>query len=1055
MRGSVKTLIKMPLAMLSMRARRPSWALLPLAFCVFALASGVLATTKKTDKVNLGEIKEEKREKKGQAKATSSRLSANEAFIAATETRLLSEINKAAAYLAKQSERMPKKGQTRLEMLDRLVNLRLESAVYSANQEMRRYDSAWEGWDKGGRKGPEPKLDEAKSKAQWEQLAQDARRVLEEYPRSKNADVSMFNMGLAFNFLKRDKEAARIYSQLISKYPNSPKAGDAYFSLGDYYFDQTDFRNAMNNYRNALKFKQSKSYSWSMFKLGWCSYNLGQFRQSLSYWKQTVVEAGRGGKKGETLKDESLRDMVYSFAELKEIEPAIAYYRANGGDKYIGRFLLLLADTLSDQGQFAEAIKVLKRFQQVAPTAEDVPGTQKNIISLYFEMQKMPMVWAELERYPRLFGPGSPWAEHNKGNKKLYDEVQQTIKDQILYYAKLTHKNAQKDDSKALYAEAIKGYNLFLRNYSRSREVPEVRFNMADIFYFTKQFREAGKLYRDICLVGKDKAVIVDPKSNKSTNIHHQSAEFMLDSYFQQFEPELKAMVKVKPDFKSSAKPLTENAKNFISACGYYQKWYPSEKKNGKTCDVFITEIFYRSNDRKMAMKYLAMLAKKYPTEKEGQEAVENLIPLYGNDRKGLEAVLAELRKIPAYQTGKLGTKLAALDDGLKIDDIKNDKNACTRAKKAEDFYKKKTNAKDADALVYNAALDYEKCGKVPDAIRLYSIVLQRFPKSPGAKEALLKVALLEKNRLELAAAAGMLLDYARRYPKEKEASGAIASACELQAALGSEGAVNTCLAFAGVDAQNAKIVFFRMLRTAFSAGEEGRVLSLAKILDSKFRLSPEERIIAYSLVMKAKSGAAAQAGQEVLQTFQKSGGNVAGEALRAVGGLVFRQVNGEMTRFQAMKLRGGSVDALAASIQQKVQGLGRLQQAYEQVLGTKDAYWGVAAFYQLGFAREALAKDLENPPDINGAPHADVVKQLAGDAKAARGEARQYYAKALEAVEKYLVYNEWAARALSGMARIQGKNITFDDLIVRPDFLGAEVPENIAQAARGKGGED
>ena len=228
--------------------------------------------------------------------------------------------------------------------------------------------------------------------------------------------------------------------------------------------------------------------------------------------------------------------------------------------------------------------------------------------------------------------------------------------------------------------------------------------------------------------------------------------------------------------------------------------------------------------------------------------------------------------------------------------------------------------------------------------------------------------------------------------------------------------------------------------------------MQLAKVLDGKFKLSPEERIQAYTTVMNSRGAASQQAANEILETFKKSGGNVSGEALRSVGGLVFRRVNGIMAQFQAMRLRGGTVDALAGSIQQKVGSLPKVQGAYEQVLATKDAYWGVAAFYQLGYARELLARDLENPPEIKGAPHADVVKQLAGDAKAARVEAQAFYNKALDAVSKYLVYNEWAAKALSGLARIQGKKIGFDDLIVRPDFIGAEVPENIAQAVKGKG---
>ena len=36
------------------------------------------------------------------------------------------------------------------------------------------------------------------------------------------------------------------------------------------------------------------------------------------------------------------------------------------------------------------------------------------------------------------------------------------------------------------------------------------------------------------------------------------------------------------------------------------------------------------------------------------------------------------------------------------------------------------------------------------------------------------------------------------------------------------------------------------------------------------------------------------------------------------------------------------------------------------------------------------------------------------------------------------------------GEARGAGRNVNFDDLIVRPDFLGAEVPESVAKAVRG-----
>src|SRR5690606_17727170 len=131
---------------------------------------------------------------------------------------------------------------------------------------------------------------------------------------AKNADVVTFNLAVGLQYLGKEKEAARIFTQLIQRYPNSSISGDAYASLGDYYFDNNDFRNAQNNYRNATRFKRSKRYLWSIFKLGWCSYNLGRYKDALGYWRALVSQART--KAGEQLKEEALRDMVYAFAEV-------------------------------------------------------------------------------------------------------------------------------------------------------------------------------------------------------------------------------------------------------------------------------------------------------------------------------------------------------------------------------------------------------------------------------------------------------------------------------------------------------------------------------------------------------------------------------------------------------------------------------------------------------------------------------------------------------------------------------------------------------------------
>ena len=404
-----------------------------------------------------------------------------------------------------------------------------------------------------------------------------------------------------------------------------------------------------------------------------------------------------------------------------------------------------------------------------------LPDTQKEIISLNFELSRLPTVWQELARFPQLYGPSSRWASRNKRNKQLFLEVQKTIKDQIIYYAKLTHKNAQKDDNLRAYGEAMKGYSLYLASYPKSREVAEVKYLMADINYFAKNYREAGKLYLEICMLGAKRAIIFDAKTGRPASVHKDSCAYMLDAYATDFDKEYRVLLKRKPDFSKPPMALTGRAQNFVKACGYYTKQFPKDAKSVKKCDVEITKLFYHTNNKKLALKYSWMLAKKYPGSKEGTEAAESLIMLYKGDKAGLARAADELLKIPPYSRGKLGSRLKDLRFGVQVDLAQNIKNNCKRAEKFEQLYKKNPKSGDADKLIYNAANDFLSCGKVGDAITSYMIVLKRHPKSVGAKEALLQVAKLNERRLDLQPAAEFYGAYAKNYPKDKLAVGSLA----------------------------------------------------------------------------------------------------------------------------------------------------------------------------------------------------------------------------------------------------------------------------------------
>jgi hypothetical protein len=342
--------------------------------------------------------------------------------------------------------------------------------------------------------------------------------------------------------------------------------------------------------------------------------------------------------------------------------------------------------------------------------------------------------------------------------------------------------------------------------------------------------------------------------------------------------------------------------------------------------------------------------------------------------------------------------------------------------------------------------------------IGAYAAVVKNYPKSEGYQESLLQLAKLSDKRLEFPTAAGYYLAFATKFPKEKTALPAMGRACELQVAIGDEKALATCMQLAKSDPEGAKGFVGQMVREAEYSKNYAKMQQLVAQVYLKFNLTPEERIIAFHRIYNAAGGKGAagqQAAGEMLASYKKAGGKVGAEASRYVGELVFNNVNSIMPRFAATKLVGGTVDNLAASIQKKAGAIPTVDKAYNEVLNTKDAYWGVAALYQMGYARELLAYELDNPPSITGASAEDVKKQLAPQVVTARAEAKKYYQFAVDSIGKYSVYNEWAGKSVSGLARIQGQKLSFEDVALLPDFIGSDVAASLGQAVQsGKAGE-
>ena len=1002
-------------------------------------------------KENTVSVTERKRPKNVENKKESARgpsFDQSEIYAATIEVKLINNIRKTIQILESTGEKLPKKSAKRGEVLEKILNLRLEQAAYVSSQEGRKYDAEFEAWNHGGKKGVGPKLDSSQSNEHWTKVAGIASRILEEYPSGKSADIVAFNYALALQFLNKDQEAAKAFSQLIQKYPNSPVSGDAYASLGDYYFERQDFRNALNNYTSVLRYKRSSRYAFALFKSGWAHYNLGQYRQALDFWKKTVTYARvNNSKANNVLKDETLRDMVYGFSELGDADQAISYFKTNGGQEFVGQFLKLLANTYADQGKFAKAMDTYRRLQQEAPFSEEGPDAQVEIISLAYELGQLRTVWAELERFPKLYSDTSGWASKNPRKKVL--EVQLTIRDQMLYYAKITHKKAQASDNPAQFAQARYGYSLFLRSFPNSKESPEAKFNLADILFYEKKYRDAGKMYLELALLGSEKAVIYNEKGVVAENIHKKSALYMLDAYSKDFDPELKQLLAQKVDPTKPPRQLSLRTENFLKACGSYLKMYPDDKKTTKNCEVYTAEIYYRTNNRKQALQFLWVVANKYSADPEGKTAVESLIPLYKEDKKGLLAAAKKLSTNPNYQKGEIGVKLGELLQGAEVESVASEKDAQKRAEGWMKQAEKYAARKDAPKYLYNASVDYLKAGEVDKALLAYSAIIEKYPKFEQREDILLQMAKIYDKRMEFASAIKYYSSFASQYPKSKDAGAAVQRNCLLRIAISPDSALAACESVAKFSKEASQASVEELLESLYLSKRFDEMIKIyLQSYLNKYHLQPSQRITAQYRIYSAlgkKSPEAQKYGRDIIGQFRAAGGKITGAPLRYVGEVAFMSSNGNIVKYLALTLKGGTVASLQKSIEGKLDALTKLEASYLEVSKIGDSYWGVAALHQIAYAYEQFGKQLSNPPSIDGAKIEDVKKQLEPNATGALKKSNEYYSAAQKTAKQFGVNNDYTVLLANSMHRAKGASLSFDDWILIPDFLGGEVPGNIA----------
>ena len=952
------------------------------------------------------------------------------------------------------------------DILRRLIENYHQTALLTFFQETRSYDQAWDKWDKSGRQGPEPQLVQRDSRKWTSKVIQTAQQFISEYPKHKKVDEAYFQIAFAMDSLNQARESAKYYSLIVANFPSSPRIADAHFALGEFYFSQQDFKKALTSYSEVMRFSRSPIYPWALYKIAWCHYNNQNFRNALGAFQNVVRLSGEQGVLSEgqkiKLKEEALRDMVLAYAELGDVSGAERYFSEVGGDKYYGDMLLLLASNLEEKGQYDESVSILRRFVARNPSHFKAASVQIRIVDVAGLKADKTLLWKELEILLSRFNDKSPWATQNAKESDLKENLER-IQAVAINYPKKMHQLAQKDNNKYFFAQAEIGYNLYLKYFPNGKDSIEVAFLLGEIQYAHNRHREAVFTFDRL---------IKQPEMTPKHPFYVKVNEYLISSSYVLVEQTMQRIRKQEAKLGGEALPLAPELTQYIKVCNALITRSP-KSKGALDCEVDLSEIYLKNNHYVSAEKHLKALATDFAKQKEGEVAAKLLLWMSGNDKKKLLETAQFLDKIPEFNKGDVGSRIGVIKESAQFETISGIEKSGKfeeAAKGFEKFALASPQSKDAPAALMNAGINYRKAGESEKAIGAFTLLYEKYPKSPQAVEAMLIVIDVAEQRLQLDKAASLSLDFITKFPKDKRSATISRETCYLYDALGNvNSAVNVCgkmIQQGGKAAEEGARVLADLYERTNRFKEFGEMVDkniMRLNIPNRQKMQYLARVIQGDRKMGRNSEVKRHQG-ELASLQRKYPKEVDDLSLTELARMEYERQLPVLNKFRSVRLTANKKDLsdLLSSIQQKTKVFEELKTNFRSVITVGDSEWAVASLFHIGEAAQLFAKEVRSPPIPPGASPDDVkkLKELLDKqvGKAMIEQAKTALQEAMKVITKFAVYTEFSKKVSDSLAVIAPSEFhRIDDYVPEGLFVGSQVmsvgkmPDVISQLRGGE----
>jgi tetratricopeptide (TPR) repeat protein len=447
----------------------------------------------------------------------------SEAYRQAAHEKRLESINRAKDML----KGGQLSGEAKAKVQFRLAEMYFEEGRFYYFNEMQNYQNIYDDCFNGIPKGCDVnKMSPDNGKSQkWQKnairLYDD---ILRNYPQYQRADQVLFFLGSAYQEINEPDKAKTQFVRLTKEYSNSQYVAAAWVQIGEYFFDRNKAYDALTAYAQAAKDKDSPNYGFAVYKLSWCYYNVGEYDQAIEGMKTVVrysqvQQQSAGEKSSLMLQDEALKDLVRFFADAGDMQEAETYFRSLGKEDLYNKMLKRLAKMYFEQGKFSQSITTYRKLIAENSDSPYAPNYQNEIINSYQRMNEKEQTLNEIQKLLQNYGKNSTWAAKNSANPDAVRKAQNFVEDALRRVAVNYNNEAKKlgagKQAQSTYLLAEKAYRVYLQEFPNGKNSYDMEYAFAELIYNLaekgrfdaetkeKYFTEAFESYMKVVAIDK------------------------------------------------------------------------------------------------------------------------------------------------------------------------------------------------------------------------------------------------------------------------------------------------------------------------------------------------------------------------------------------------------------------------------------------------------------------------------------------------------------------------------------------------------------------------